>query len=883
LAINATSAEYGVLPDGQKGIYYANWIHRSRTISIYSLSGVWSIEASGKILRRQPGYSGKAFQPSDVSKSIHVPGAHFSGGRGDVSSIARYIDGRTVELADAATETLFLAQAKVTWPCFLSTDVKKSIWIDGANAFGAIDYQNYEFVIPLRESGLSPFISRISEVHNPCCVSIAHPFEINGADERSTRIVWGTDNTDAILRAGLAAVRSGHRYLYFEEPGLCCAFRFGDAHARIPGPMAGIAETFGALIWLGSNCESFFTDSNGSEHNKRIIPVHAGSPPVPPRNVFAGSQFRRTKATNAVNVVILGDSMSTDEVQPPQGAALSPVRQILQALHDSNAGKTFKVANFSTPGATFEWIDSFPNGFLQWYHDTSLPYMAYAARSPDNPGVTTVPDLVILAIGGGNDQWAINVRSLISLLHKIQALPRDKWGNPPDVLLMNCRQESFIRTISDTDPREPFVDFVSWQEGREFANMLIRSVAKKANIAFLDYESPAANAFLGWDPSALGLISVPDLTPASADSATPYRLRHAVRDYACRITIDAPDGQTAWSSVGALAFQLSPKPDNVCIISVNEFGFLTVQVNTWGFTYDVEATIERGSNELVVAEPKADQFRFWCAGAGEGGRLARLSMKGSGSVPVGTPILLPGHRYPHIDGGNLRTFVTDPSYGGNYTIADTPGRMPPPTEGTILYGSMLFQPSDASSTADIHIGGAGKDGALLKTKVIEAIDITRVRLADRAETTISGTSKIFLGRVGTATMVSHVQAGNDSSPNPAIDISITGTQLYVGYRRATDQMAQTICRMNIERYGGVFRPLIFPAEPRGAVLTATRFWVDRPIFYMPTLTSDEMWGAVQSSDYDGATGGNGGNHIANEQQMRVDVPLLRVQDFATGS
>jgi hypothetical protein len=62
-------------------------------------------------------------------------------------------------------------------------------------------------------------------------------------------------------------------------------------------------------------------------------------------------------------------------------------------------------------------------------------------------------------------------------------------------------------------------------------------------------------------------------------------------------------------------------------------------------------------------------------------------------------------------------------------------------------------------------------------------------------------------------------------------------------------------------------------------LHATHIWVDQPVFCMPALTSDEMWGAMQSSDYDGATGGNGGNHLASQQQMLVDVPVLRAQDF----
>jgi hypothetical protein len=879
LAINAMSAEYGVVADGQKGIFRANWTRRSRTVSIYSLAAHWRIEAGSRILRRRSGHTGKAFQPCDVNTPIHVPGAQFFHDATDVSLIARYINGHTVELRDAATANLSDVRAKVTWPCFTATDVGKSIWIDAANPFGAIDIPRQDFIIPLRESGISPLISRISSVQSPDLATLTEAFEINSANERSTRIVWGTDNTAAILKAGAAAARSRHRYLHFEGPGLCCAFRFGHAHARVPEPMAGIAETFGALIWLGSDCESFFTDSNGTEHNKRIIPIHAPSPPVPPRNVFGGSQFPRVKATNAVNVVILGDSMSTDEVQPPQGAALSPIRHILQALQDSNGNKTFAVANFSTPGANFEHIDSFPNNFMPWYEDKERPYMDYAMRSAS--GAVVDPDLVILAIGGGNDAWAIKVKSIVSIIRKIRDLPKDQWGNPPDILMMNCRQESFVRIIPGSDPVDTFVDFMNWQEGREFANMLIRSVAKKSNIAFLDYESQAANVMLGWDPSNMGMINVPDLAPAAASHSSPYRLGHAVRDYACRLVINAPDGGTAWSSAGALAFQLSSKPDNVCIIGVDQAGFLTVQVNTWGFTYEVETTIERGSDELRVGQPSAENCRFWTSGAGEGGRLGRLSLDSTCSFPVGTPVLLPAHRHLRIDEGGLRTVITDPSYGGNYTIADNPTPTHVPLTGTILHGSMLFQCSDASSAADLQIEGAGLAGAPLQTKIAEVIDNTHVRLCDRAETTVTGARRIFLGRVGTPKIVSHIQAAGDAGANPAIEISITGTHLYVGYQRGTDKMVQTICRLNIERYGGVFRPLVFPLSQQQTILEATRVWVDRPIFYMPTLTSNEMWGAIQSSDYDGATGGNGGNHSANDQQMHVDVPLLRVQDFAT--
>ncbi len=876
------SKQYGVVADGRRGVFYASWKRGERTLSIHSLKASWSIQGGSRVLRRGPGNQGKAFQPSDVNATIHVPGARFSHDGGDISLIARYIDGRTVELRDPSPEGLAESDASVTWPCMTADDVGKTIWIDGANGFGATESPNHEFVIPLREAGLSPLISRITAIHNANTISIERTFDVNTASRRSTRIAWGTDNTLPLLKAGAAAGRLGHRYVYFDGPGLCCAFALGNAHAWLPEPMDGVAEAFGTVIWLGRDCGSFFTDTNGSEHNKRIIPLHAPSPPQPPRNVFGGAQFQRMKRAQTVNVAVLGDSMSTDEVQPPQGASLSPMRQIIQALEDSNGGKTFNIANFSSPGATFEWIDSYPPFFLQWYDDESRPYFDYASRIPAPHGDYTAPDLVILAIGGGNDLWAINAKSIASIVRKIRALPKDQWGNPPDILMMNCRQEAFVRTLPNTNPPAAFVDFLNWQEGREFANMYLRCFAKKENIPFLDYESQAANVLQGWDPSNQGLVNVPDIEPGLSEPMSPYRLGHLVRDYACRLTIRAPDGAAAWDSVGALSFQLSAKPDNVCVVGVDAAGFLTVQVNTWGFTYEVEATIEAGSDQLRVGQPSMTDCRFWCSGAGEGGRLPRLSFDRPPQLPVGTPILLPHHRYAGIDGGALRSVITDPSYGGNYTIADNPSRTHPPLEGTILYGSMLFQPSDASSGADLVMDGAGADGGSLTTKVAEVFDMTHIRLAERARTAVRGRVRIFLGRVSTPRFVSRVQVRNDVGKNPAIEISITGTQLYVGYYRAGDKMVQTVCRTNVERFGGGFRPTIFPAAVGAAELQATRVWVDRPIFYMPTLTSDEMWGAVQSSDNDGATGGNGGNHLASDQQMRVDVPLLRAQDFCAG-
>lgn len=881
MTIRAMSGEYGVVADGQHGYFRATWEKGGNSLHVYTLTGVWTIEAGSNILKRSREYTGKAFQPSDVNVHIHVPGAEFSDDGRSVTTIKRYVDGLSVELHEPTRIPLHEVATRVTWPCFGSSDVGKTIWIDAANAFGAVEPNTHDFIIPLRESGLSPLIAQIEQVHSPCSISINRSFCINSSSEYSTRLVWGTDNTAAILKAGAAAGRCNLRYVYFDGPGLCCGFGFGHAHARLPEPQDGIAETFGATIWLGE-CSSFFTDSNGSQHNKRIIPPHAPPPPPPPRNVFGHAQFRRIRTAQAVNVAVLGDSMSCDEVQPPQGAALSPMRQIIQALQDANPGRTFNVANFSSPGATFEWIDSKPPFFLQFYYDQSLSYIDYATRIPGPEHRHVPPDLVILAIGGGNDHWGISVKSMASIVKKIRALPKDKQGNPPDILMMNCRQEAFVRSLPEKTGGGAFVDFLNWQQGREFANMAIRSFAKAENIPFLDYDSHAANALQGWDPSNLGLSNVPDLQPASVSRSSPYRLRHSVRDYACRLTIEAPTGNEAWKGIGTLSLQLSPRPDNVCLISVDESGCLTVQVNTWGFSYEVGASIEAGSNQLFVDPPQASECNFWCAGAGEEGRLPRLTVKGGPQFLVGTPILLPGLRYKGLDGGALRTVITDPSYGGNYTIADHPTQQGQMSGTSIYYGSMMFQPSDVDSGADVIVEGAGGDGQALVTKLTGYTNTSLVSLADCAQTTVQRRASIFLGRIGTPRIVSHVQAAFDAGANPAIEIAITGHHLYVGYKRASDTMVQTICRINVERYGGPFRPLIFSSKELITTLHATRLWADRPVFCMPSLTSDEMWGALQSSDYDGSTGGNGGNHLANEQQMRIDLPLLRVQDFSAG-
>jgi len=859
--VTVSELPHRVAADGRDAQYHVSWTQNQRSLVIYSAELVVTMDAGSQQLTLHSDTGHGFARDRDVGVPIHIAGAG-ADGTDLTTTIIRVLDAQTVVLADPAGTELQRRPVRLTWPCFLSADRGKGIRVEGAVVVNPMERD-----VPAgfgRQFYLNPgsrlaLQTEIVAVHGPVSVELALPIGAPEATGQLCRISWGTDNSAAVVEGGLAAIAAGDKTLRF-PPGLTCAWNITRQR--------NVGTVIGQLRWIGDGSRVIVTDQDANElFVQPSDPANRSFAP-PARRVIARTQMPRMSMASAVKVAICGDSMSVFDLGG--SPASSPVAAIIREMETQNPDKSFAWHDFSIGGATWAWLDQVRDVFPIWYSDPSAPWLSYVKA--------VAPDVVIAAVGGGNDGASVSLAAIESVLAKIRAMPRDAHGYPPDVMLMNARPEGRWRPARAPGPDgDEVTDRWFWQVQREIPNQLHRTYAARNGLAFLDYEDVAQRVLWGWSYQRSTLRRVPDCDPQICTSAQPLRFRRWCRDFSVALTIPGPDAHAAWATVGALSFQIGSRPDNLAIVAVSARGNLALQANAWGGTArDCTASIANGSPVLATGG-EAVFDGDWAIGAGSNVLIHVRGGTWLTEADIGKPILLPRGGY---NGEPLRSFIVWVGALPNQLgLADAAISSVGGVAGEVRYGGMLFMPSDARCRADIRvtIGPTTFAG-----NVTGYIDATHVTLSEswRGTDATGETATIFIGRMSLPPTETALNMTNLPGADPLVSLYARGTQLFVGYRSSHAQkLALQAFRGNVIRYGGPFEPAITPSLPGPVTLRATQCYVDEPIAEGQVLTDYEMWGdgnPPKSSPWDG----NGLNHLTHMQLAVVDEPLLRVQDFA---
>ena len=582
-------------------------------------------------------------------------------------------------------------------------------------------------------------------------------------------------------------------------------------------------------------------------------------------------------------VVIAGNSMATTEVLTgaAHSAASSPLGALVAAIQEHNPGKACWIVDRSVPGGTWDSLDRRQHNTIGWYADRQKPWLDYVASVPGEHGAPVSPDLVVLAIGGGNDAAAVSLGALESVLAKVRAFPPDAAGRPPDILLMNGRPSARWGRAGQPDALGmPSGNFWMLQAAREVPHMLHRSFAALNGIGFLDYEDVAQRVLWGWSFSRSSLRRVPDTDVQQCSRTAPLSFRRRCRDFSFFLTLPGGNGAAAWGGVGALAVQIGSRPDNVAIVGSDAAGRLTLQINAWGGTADAAVALDGAGTRLQTSGDRRTEGLRWHMRPGGTMLLPQQGPWPFTAADVGKCILVPGVAR---HGADLRsTIVAVGSAPNALCLADTAATDVKVSAAPLRWGGQLFVPLDAAAGTDFLLVGAAPGGGDVAARVAEYLGPTSVVLDRPVRLASREVEKIFVGRIALPRRALPLAAAADPAPNPRLHVYVKGTQLFVGLATGTTKATEPGYRGPCLRYGGPFLPRITPATDTPVRLRATQCYLDEKLIEGQILTDAEMWGAMWDHTALGPWDGNGMTHTTHRQYATVDVPLLRAQDFSAG-
>ena len=896
--VNVTDPAYGAVADGKKGFFYATWTNVGNSLSAYTLSATVSIASGTNILTWSGTDTGNTFQPDDVGKSIAVAGTTFGGGK-QVTHISQWLSGQKVLTVDNADSTLSaVANTQMIWPAFEAADVGKTIMVDRGTTDGTIGF-------PFLQNA-APLLTTIATQSTPFAITTAANFgNSNGglaATAAPTRVWWGTDNTSAIVTASIAAVGSGTNgnRIYFPNTatgGTYCAFNLAPHVSQVGSgvPYAGMWETFAGTRWIGDeNTDDCFTDLAGTPVAQHIIPRFAGEPPGPSILINGAQHLQRFADTSTPLPVMWGDSMCPDQIQAPQPPSRHPVAALMEALQQQNPAKSiYAPVDRCINGGHWDFLASTSPITNQWY--TSSATQWFSTISPVAPLIqgasTQVPDLVFTFNNGGNDSWQVSDKSFNTALNLVAGLGVDAYNRPPDQLLTTAAPGGMIRSYG-VNPT-PGAEAPYYQHGREYSSGLVRNTGVVRGYGVFDPETIGELALWGWSPRHTPLRHIPDHTSSAINATASQVIRDYTRNFKADWTLTGANGAAVWGSNRVLLVQVSPKPDNVVRISTNSGGYLTVEQDVWGGLCTDNVTITSGAAALSVAGGSTAAYTYYVNSI-KAVHNGWPGLNFSASFPTlsqGTQVLLSTSQgYSGVNGGAVRTWVSDKFNTTNLMVADQPyvtGQSP--VSQNITSGGCNFVADDASAKIDIIVPGAGTAPSTggttnnLVTKVASYSSATAVGLANNAGATLAAAFEpVWMGHIAIPYTVSPVAAGADAGANPVLTVNVTDGQLYVGYQRASDTQIQTVYRGPLIRYGGPFYPRIWSNGGSGSLtVQATNVWTDGKLLFRPQYTGRELYGSLQDSLYDDNLGGNGASHLTTTLFEAVFKPLARAQALGT--
>lgn len=880
--VSVTDKAYGAVDDGLNGYFFATWVAAGTAFSAYSSNVSVTVANTGPngvgVLTVPGATSGNASSPlqSWAGKPIAIAGAGAAGGVlvAMVTSVY-YIYGSpnviAVQLSIPAPTPLTASVQQIMCPCFVSGSdgtglpscVGKKLWIGSG---GSVPQGGAgSSTVPGSQLQFTPTTVLITGYTSPFQITTSAIPGVSQTAKAGTYIEWGTDNSPAVIAAGLAALAAGHDILYFsgqQQPNSMGRFCLFDWETNSGGatPADQTAGTVAsALHWYTSDASMFLTPMTQSQGNqssdlfqqnqlyKAAVPWNAAGPPPPKVSIDAAVHWPRLATLTQIVVLVVGDSWANGDPSGQGNAVWGP---FASNLVKRNPGKQFYFVNTGINGLTW-------NGLLQ-------TLAANATVTVDGLG-TVVPDLVCLFVTGGNDASAISRNDVMSCVNMVRG-----WGNkngyPPDICMQNgAALRSMEKPSANSDAREIV---------GEYSGVFLRSLARVRNIALLDLGRHMALSMRGWSEDALATKLVPPVASANAGPSVPYVVPYQCRDFFMAIQLGAGAASTFWSTVGTLSIALSPKPDNRLVISVDGSNNLTVTAVTWGLTVPTTCTMANGSASLVTSGQVS------VAVSGNVSPIAPAYSMGVGNNVlgmIGQCYLAAGAYYGNED---YRSYIMGFINAGIAFGAD--GAVSAVTSGFAAsaewYGGQMFTAQDATAQVDCIVAGAGAvahplTGANSLVTTVSAYTnfqgATLAAVNSQGNLTASS-QKVFVGSISVKpTYNKAVASGADAGAGAVITVRKSGTHVKVGYiaggtaltdiRSAIQSNEQLWWEGEVECYGGPFVPKIY-AGATAAVQVLYCQIDDREANYRkPVMTLRQAFGGFDANYTSNPFGGDTGH------------------------
>lgn len=869
--------------DGTDQWAYVTWGSSTDTFTAYTFAGDVTIgSGSTELTLDIVRHSGIAFARGiDEGKRIAITGAGVAGAD-LVTTIVSVVDGATVILADAASTALSASAEQVLWPCFSADQVGSSVWMDTTQVrvywIGLTQHSDTS------EAATKPFLAIVDAYVSPFSLTLDRDLPLTATDA-PRRMVIGTDNTQAIADAGIAAAELAKAALWFPGTGLYCSFKAysGNAEDKSNTFFSIIDSTTGEtnilqtadkdMIWLTGKARGFFTDISGRQTYQKIIPISAPAPFLPRRGIHGSKTLAAMVTPTTVRAMKLGDSLGAYDPSRQNQA------QTGSTLFDDffawpNSDKTITIDNRSLGGATWAELacaantrgvnvdESYP-----WFNPATS-WLAHATSASPVPHVFVIPQ------HGINDETGFHPIHFFSVINRLRALTTVD-GDPPDIVLNTSIHTLFAPAV----PAQ-----IAGAEAQESYGGFIRGFAAKYGYGLIDYEGRALAAQHGWDTTRRVLKRAPNYSHALAPT-TPLIIPARCRGWKARLRLIGASGSAVWTAVGTLRIGLSNRPDNYMEITTDGSGFLTTRVQTWGRAVSTTTSITNGDATLTTSGHTtiSGQPLSWA--------LKRSSIS-IGSAGGGT---LSGA----YDGKCLIVGTTDYNNQPQRTfiekvLSDSVARVDdfgPIEQATYsatencYIGGMMFVEHDGHAKSDIIITDGS--GNVHQTRIASFTSRTEVELEDPwpYTTLSSAAATIWVGHIAEDTATSTIDATADAGADPFLEVSVLNNQVMVRYAMGSQindgsqypvEVPILYNKLTI-RGGGPYTPMV-RCTGSGLTVDVSHFWTDDDMLFMPLGTKRHLRGsqdATSSYPYGGEAA-----HAAGPWAEAVWRPVLEIQNFA---
>lgn len=879
-------ANSGAVGDGVEQWYRMTWSSAATTFTAYRYRGACTIAAGGTTLTIVIAQNdGVAFQRGiDEGASIAIAGAGTAGGD-HVSTIVSVVSGTTVVIADPAVTALSASTQSVIWPAFSSAQVATSIWVGQTRLrsywVGVSSSTDTTDTYPQR-----PFMAIVDAYVSPFSLTLDRAL-IGAATALVKHVVIGTDNTQAIADAGIAMAIQGKSHLWFPGTGLYCSFRWLLGTSEDPSNtlFQVIDATTGEAneqqsaerdaVWLTGKARFIGFDVSGRRVMNRVVPVTAPDPYPPTAGIRGAVNLPAFAAEDTPIWMNLGDSLGTYDPSV-QNMAQNESTLLENALMMSNHGKTITILHRSMGGGTWGELACATNtrgagvdDIYPWFTNTGVSWLSYALTASPVPDVFDIPQHVI------NDGAGFHPIHMFSVINRLRALTT-REGNSPDIVLHTSPQVVYAMAVPAQN---------QGIEAMEIYSGFARGVAAKYGYGLIDVEGRAMATQWGFDPTRRWLRRIPSYSHALAPT-TPIVIPTRCRATRVRMQFTGADGGTVWDAIGTLRIQLSPRPDNYIEIGVNNSGYLTTFVQTWGRAVETTTSITNGATTLTTSGQTAitDDLAW-------NGNRTHCVIGSSGTAPLSSGMNGKCLLFPGTDYGSQpqRTFI-EKVIGTHVARVDDQGpirQVSYSANATCYIGGMMFVEHDAHARSDIIITDGS--GNIHKTKITGFTNRNTVTLQDAwpYTTLSSATATIWVGHIADDTATTAIDAYNDAGANPVLEFSILNNQVMVRY--IVGSILNDIVRWPAEppivfnkttiRGGGPFLPIV-NCTGAGLTVEMSNLWVDDDMLFKPGGTRRVMRGAsdaTASSQWGGQS-----SHAAGPWGELVYRPVYDIQNFAAG-